>query len=219
MKKPDVNPKQISSKKAVAKKKPVPAKEIEKKLNEISEKSLLERQLLDEMFSTSADAQAESDKRRRKEREATIVLLSGKETSLNQIHERFVVNPQPYRPLFPNDNKFFTEALRVHGFSHLDPKVYVKPSCIRDFIIKAIYSRFYKSKELLRAIRDVNPILPNGFRLYKLYQHLDDNGQKEVEQYREDANEIMSVCANDYECKKILHSRYGISCQLDAFKE
>lgn len=219
MKNSEEKRKEASNKKPVTAKKPIPAKEEEKVFNPISEESLAERQLLDEMFSAGADAQAESDKRKRKVRQATIVLLDGRETSLEQLHARFVATPRPYRALFPNDDDFFPHALRIHGFAHLDPKIYPKPRCMRDFILRVIYGRFFESKRLLRAIEEVNPIGPNGYRLYKLYQHVDEKGEKEIEGFRDDATEIMKRCTTDYECNQKLHSEYGVPFQTDAFKQ
>jgi len=193
--------------------------EPKKKLTEISEESLAERQLLDKMFSANADAKAESDKRRRKAMEATITLLDGRETNIIQIHERFTSKPLPYKALFPNDNPFFANALRMHGLDHIDPRIYIKPKCIRAFILHAIYNRFPKSKELMRAINAVNPILPSGFRVRKLSQHVDIQGREQIEQYREDANKIMAICHNEYECKEKLHSEHGVPYQTDVFKK
>lgn len=219
MEKPEEKRKEVLKKKPAPIKKPIPAQEPEKKLSEISEESLAERQLLDKMFSAGADAQADSDKRRRKARAETIVLLDGRETSLDQIHARFVATPQLCSPLFPNSDPFFAQALRIHGLGHIDPKVYVKPSCIREFVLRTIYSRFPKSKELLRAIRTVNPLLPNGFRLYKLYYHVDEQGKADIERFRDDTTRIMEKCTTDYECNKRLYTEHGVSYQTDVFKE
>lgn len=213
-----VKPKEDEKQKSASVRKITPV-EPKKKLTEISEKSLVERQLLDKMFSANADAKAESDKRRRKAMEATITLLDGRETNIIQIHERFTPKPLPYKALFPNKNPFFANALRMHGLGHIDPKIYVKPKCIREFILHAIYNRFPKSKELMRAINSVNPVLPSGFRLRKLSQHVDSQGREQIEKYREDANKIMSNCQTEYECKEKLHSEHGVPYQTDAFKK
>lgn len=206
-------------KKAISTKDTLAVEGLEKKFVEISPESQQERMSLAEMFAQGADSLAENDRKRKKEREATIELLDGATTSISQIHARITPDRQPYKPLFPNENSFFTHALRIHGYGHLDPKVYVKPPCIPAFIIRTIYDRFPKSKELLLGLRALNPICPDGYRLYKLYQYVDDQGQAEIERYRDDTTRIMEACTNDYECNKRLYSEYGISYQLDAFKE
>ena len=48
---------------------------------------------------------------------------------------------------------------------------------------------------------------------------MDEQGEKDIEGFRDDATEIMKKCTTDYECNQKLYSEYGVPFQTDAFKE
>ena len=152
---------------------------------EVSKKSQERQLLVSQMLIQGADAFAKSDKEIRLKREQEVVeLRSGFRITIGEINAIVSASRQPYAPLFPNTIPFFSELRRLSGLD-FDPTEYIKPAIVGTWLCEIIYGRF--SKEVLPALRAVNPAFTNGIRPDKLFQYLTPQGQVKLEQFRDEA--------------------------------
>ena len=183
---------------------------------EISEESKIDRAVTTNLiFKRSKEETAEAVKRKKDRKEQEIELLNGTKTTVEELCPYVVSKKRPYASLFPNNNSFFKELFRINGWHHLDPNEYIKPKIVSKMIDALIYNRF--ASEVLPNLRKLNPLLANGFRKYKLFEYLDDEGQEIVLQFRNEAIAEMEKSTTNCEFRKRMYHKYGVPYQTTIF--
>lgn len=116
---------------------------------------------------------------------------------------------QEYLPKFPNDNPFFSEMFRLAGWKHLDPTQYVKPVEAKHWLVEIIYYRFHK--EALPTLKA--KAIPGK---HKLFQLLNEEGQRKLIQFRDEAVAMMKTFQDGqiYEFRLAYAKKYKTDIQL-----
>lgn len=154
--------------------------------------------LIDALTTQSDEMALESARLRRQREDEKIKFIGGAEISIREIKDFIATNALPYVPKFPNSNPFFSEMYRLNKWDDLDPDEWIKPLQVPNWINEIIYGRF--SKEILPSLQILNPYLPGMcVRGYKNFQFLNENGQKLLEQYRDECVEVMKTCTTWHE--------------------
>lgn len=190
-------------------------KKTEKKVVEISQEALEERQLLEGVLLQRTERQADEGRKLREKRFAEeFELRSGKKVSLKQLDDVVTAARQPYEPKFPNSVPFFKEMYRLLGWNDKDPNSYGKPNVVGKYLKDVIYARFHA---------DVLPVLmtlamPGGVRRAKFFQFLNEEGQQRLQQYRDEAISLMRECESWYEFRVKYGRKYGLPVQKALFE-
>ncbi|RDV11852.1 hypothetical protein DXT99_23390 [Pontibacter diazotrophicus] len=185
---------------------------------EISEEAKQERLLLRGMLLQQPDDLVkESLLRKQKREEEVIELLGGHKISISEINAAITATLQPYVPMFPNSVPFFSEIYRLNGWKGKNPNDYMKPTVVASWINEVIYGRF--TKDVLPALRILNPASPFGIRVHKHFQYLTEEGQEKLIQYRDEAIAVMQTCSTWYEFRKKLFSVHGVPYQISLFEK
>lgn len=183
----------------------------------ISENAKQERLLLSGMLIQQADDRTDEALLRKKKREEEIIELhGGQKISVSEINAS-LTTLQPYAPMFPNSVPFFSEIYRLNSWKDRDPNLFIKPMVVGSWINEIIYSRF--SKEVLPALRILNPASPFGIRAHKHFQYLSAESQAKLVQFRDEAIAIMQTCTTWYEFRKKLLVLHGVPYQMRLFEK
>ena len=185
---------------------------------EISPAEKLERSLLSGLLLQQTEDLVREKLERQKQRDQeAIELIGGGTTSLGALKALVVERRQPYEPRFPNSIPFFSEIFRLNGWHHLNPADYNKPDQVAVWVNELIYNRF--SQEVLTTLRSLNPRRAGGDRAYKHFQFLTAEGQAELEQYRDEAVQLMLACSNWYEFRQKLWQYHRVPYQTNLFAQ
>ncbi len=181
----------------------------------ISKEFLQERELLAGLLVQSADALVDAEKHRRKLQMQEIELLSGKKITINEIQQTVTALRQPYVPMFGNSLDFFREMYRLLDWTDKNPNSFAKPAIVGEYINELLYARFHK---------DVQPTLhalavPGGIRRDKFFQYLTLDGKKRLEQFRDEAIQLMKDCKSWYEFRVRYGQQYSLPVQKRMFEE
>lgn len=182
---------------------------------EISRQALEERKFLEGLLIELTEKEVEEGKKLKRERfEEEIELLNGEKTSLKKQEDIISLALQPYNAKFPNSIPFFKEMYRLLGWSDKDPSRFRKPNIVGKYLKDLIYARFHS---------DVLPVLqtlamPGGVRKYKFYQYLNEEGVRRLEQYRDEALELMKSCETWYEFRVKYGKLYSLPVQTTLFE-
>ena len=188
-----------------------------KKQRELTPEQRSERQAqVNFLLQVSREELEQAQQREERKRAEVIELLGGVKTSLREIDALITAKRRPYAPLFPNTISFWSEIFRLNMWDHRDPAAYEKPAIVGIWVCELIYDRFVK--EVLPALRQLNPSVYNGFRNYKHFQFLTEEGQSSLIRFRDEAIELMKNCVNWYEFRKRMLSQYGVSFQGELFE-
>jgi hypothetical protein len=183
---------------------------------EVTKEAQEERLQLSALLIGTADELAEKARQRKLERQKEeIELRSGKKISIGQIQEYVTAVTQPYEPKFPNSVPFFSEMYRLLGWTDKDPKDFAKPAIVGGYINELIYHRFHK--DVLPALQVM--AMPGGVRRHKFFQYLNEDGQKKVAQFRDEAIAIMKTCKTFYEFRLKYAKEYNLPVQLKLRKD
>ena len=179
-----------------------------------------DRQELSSLLIQRADEKTEAkftDKYLDRENEK-IKLQNGKEISIREIreiHKIIAQQLQEYEVMY--DREYYAETFRLNGWEIPKGKIRFKPPIVGQYTNEIIYARF--SKEVLPALQVLNPYIGFGLRLNKHFQWLTPEGKVMLETFIQDAIRFMKTCSTWYEFR-IKHSKeFGLSFQLDVFKE
>jgi len=145
-----------------------------------------------------------------------IKLLGGAEISIGEIKAFVTAQRQPWEAKFPNDVPFFKEIFRLNKWDNLNPNKYIKPPIVGTWINEIIYGRY--SKDVLPAIQVLNPYIAYGIKLHKNFQYLTEEGQLQLEGFRDDAIRIMKTCETWYEFRVKLFNEFRIPYQKSLFE-
>ena len=188
----------------------------EKKNQEISDEALEERLLLSGFLVKRTDELTKEAERRKKEREEEqFELLSGKKISIKQIKDFVTAIRQPYTPQFPNSVPFFKEMYKLLGWSDKDPNEYIKPTIVGNYLNELIYDRF--DRDVLPALQVL--AMPDGIRIAKFFQFLNEEGLVKLQQYRDEAIALMKECNTWYEFRKKYGENYHLTVQKRMFED
>lgn len=206
MKKATQNPDEPTSSSTISSQKP----------KEVSKQSREQQLRLAGMLILGADELAEQAREVKRKREQEVVELhSGFKITIGEINAIVSGRHSAYLPMFPNNIPFFSEIARLSEVK-FDPTEYIKPAFVGDIVCEVIYGRYDKS--VLPALRALNPAYINGIRPQKLYHYLTVEGLTLLEQYRDEAIEVMKSCNTMYDFRKKLFQQYGVPYQIEAFK-
>ena len=189
-----------------------------KRKPEIRKESQEQQAVLAGMLIKGANELAEEDYERKTRRKQEVIELhSGVKITLAEIEATVTANRQPYVAFFPNEIPFFSGLSRLSGLN-FDPKEFVKPPVVGVWLRELIYDRY--AKEVLPALRALNPAFTTGFRRYKLSQYLTpEEGQGKLVQYRDEAVAIMQACTTMYEFRQKMLQLYGVPFQAELFAQ
>lgn len=165
-----------------------------------AEDSVESKQSLMEALTQKSDtfAKESARKKRESEKEKIKFFLKGREISLREIKELIVANALPYSPKFPNEVPFYKEIFRLYSWDDKNPNDYIKPASVAKLTNRIIYGRF--PKDVLPSLQILNGYLPGSWiRGYKNFQFLNEDGQKLVVKFRDEAIKIMETCNTMHE--------------------
>jgi hypothetical protein len=186
------------------------------KISEIDKEALQERNLLSAFLIRGADElMKEALERKKKREEEEFELRSGVKISIRQINDFVTANRQPYTPMFPNSVPFFVEMYRLLGWHDKNPHEYIKPAIVGDYINQLLYDRF--KREVRPALQVL--AMPGGIRLHKFFQFLNSDGQRKLEEFRDEAIELMKQCTTWYEFRVKYGNQNGLPVQKKMFEE
>lgn len=184
----------------------------QKKAIELTEIAKADRLSLSQLLIEQTDDIAkEALEFKRKREQEKIELHSGLQISISEINSIVSANRRPYEAMFPNSIPFFKEMYRLNGWTDLNPNSYTKPPVVARWINEIIYGRF--SKDVLPAIQVLNPYINYATRLHKNFQYLTNEGQQLLEQYRDEAIEVMKKCSSWHEFRVKYSKEYGVPFQ------
>ncbi len=178
---------------------------------ETSSVPIQNKQSLVDMLTQGAEnfAQESTKKKRESEYEKVKFMLNGKEISLKEIRELVASKVMPYFPIFPNDIPFYKEIYRLMGWHDLDPNKFTKPRSVANLTLAIIYKRF--PADVLASIHVLNGYLPNCWvREYKNFQFLNEEGQRQVKVFRDEAIEVMKTCETMHEFRIKMNTLYKV---------
>ena len=173
------------------------------------EKHEVKQTLIDALYQLT-DQEAREAKRKRKERiESQKIIINGFETSVKEMRDYLVANALPYSPMFPNDNPFFKEIYRLNKWTDRDPNEWIKPLQVPNWINLLIYNRFPPG--VLPALQVLNQYIPGMcIRGYKHFQFLNEEGQRQVEKFRDEAIAVMEKCDTWHEFRIRMANDHGV---------
>ena len=194
----------------------VPATETKRK-PEIRKESQEQQAVLAGMLIKGAnELAAEAHERRTRRKQEVIELHSGVKITLAEIEATVTANRQPYVAFFPNDAPFFAGLSRLSGLN-FDPKEFVKPPIVHTWLVELTYNRYPHPKEVLAAVRALNPALTDGHRRYKHSQFLTTEARAKLIQYRDEAIAVMNTCSSMPEFRQKMLQEYGVPFQTEMF--
>jgi hypothetical protein len=121
---------------------------------------------------------------------------------------------QPYEAKFPNSIPFFTEMYRLLGWSDKNPNRFSKPKVVGKYLNELIYSRFHA--DVLPTLQTL--AMPGGVRRAKFFQFLNEEGQQKLQQYRDEAIDLMKTCSSWYEFRVKYGKLYSLPVQKRMFE-
>jgi hypothetical protein len=187
---------------------------------ELSPEQKEERAFLSGLLFEQTEQFTENDQQRKRSKEdlenQIIELSDGRKISVKDLRAPVVGKKQPYMVLFPKESEFFSEMFRLN-WPDKDPTKYSKPYMASQYLIRVIYNRF--NREVLPALKMLNPIVTGGFRKHKLSQYLDGDAKEQIIQFREDAVSLMKEFPDLdwYRFEKEYCKRYGLPFQKSVF--
>lgn len=188
----------------------------EKKIVEISKEALDERLNLEGNLLRLTEKEVEDGlKLREKRYEEEFELRNGVKLSLKKIENILSAVRQPHAAKFPNAIPFFKEMYRLLGWTEKDPNKFGKPSIIGKYLKDLIYARFHSN--VLPALQTL--AMPGGIRRDKFYQYLNEEGVRRLEQYRDEAINLMKSCESWYEFRVKYGKLYKLPVQKALFEK
>lgn len=169
------------------------------------------------IFQQTKDDETQAKLRKDQKAAEIVELLGGTITTRGALEALVTPSPSPYVALFPNTLPFWEQIFKLNDWNELDPAKFVKPRIVGRWVCELIYNRF--RKEVLPAIRKLNPFLTKGFRLRKHFQYLTPEAKAMLIQYRDEAVALMLTSSNWTEFRKKYLAQYGIGFQPSVFDE
>jgi P63C domain len=194
----------------------------EQKKVELTEEQRLKRAVeTGKLFEDKEDLIKARAERERKKKLEVVELQSGAKFTIGEIERIVTAAPSPYAPLFSyGESDYFKELYRMY-YPDRNYKEWPKPFYVSVLFKELIYDRF--DKAVFTALDIHNPIIASKkCRERKLFQHLNDVGQQEELQFRDDVVNIAKTITTDgdsYSFRKKMWELHKVPYQLDFFKE
>lgn len=185
---------------------------------EISEEQKQQRALEVGLLFEQKEWLIKSQAEREKKKSEELVVLRGNTITTGEYLNIISIEPYPYIPKFPYSIPYFKELYRLY-YPDRNFKEYPKPRFIGTLFRELIYGRF--NSLILPALKALNPIVGINGRRRKLFQHLNTEGQSDLEKFRDETIEIMQKCSdgNHYEFRKKLYELYKVPYQIEMFEK
>lgn len=144
-----------------------------------------------------------------------IELRGGKHLNLTELHEVISKTVREYEVRFYSD--YYLQTFRLNGWEIPENGVIkTKPSIVAKWTKEIIYGRFHT--EVLPKLEFLNPCVVNGVRRHKHHQFLNDKGLEKLNQYIDEAVDLMKKCSSWYEFRVKMFEGYGVEYQMDLFE-
>lgn len=156
-----------------------------------------------------------SDRKLDRENEK-IMLISGAETSIRDIRDRYKIlaaSLQPYSPKFPRE--YYREINRLKGWTKEEFDIHHKPPIVARYTNELIYARF--PKMVLPTLQHLNGFNELGIRPNKHFQWLTEQGKIELEGFIGDAIAEMKKSSSWHEFRVNYAKKHGLPYQLEMF--
>ncbi|MFC6100319.1 P63C domain-containing protein [Olivibacter domesticus] len=140
-------------------------------------------------------------------------LQNGRQFTIKEVKDIISDMAREYSPMFPNSKPFFKLMYKLSGWNHLNPNDFIKPPVVATYIKKYIYARFKKDVLPILLAKD-NPLVSGYVRKYKLFQFLNDEGLLLLEQYIQEAIDVMQDAKDWYDFELQYTAKYELSVQL-----
>lgn len=183
-----------------------------KKLDQSVDRSDLAKQILLQTELQIVDKFSDKALDTRREK---IELLSGRIIFPNEIKDVVSISFREYAPRFPQ--VYYLEIARLNGWDEKVVRRYYKPVMVARFTNELIYNRF--QSDVLPRLQQLNPFVSSGIRRGKHFQWLTQPGQILLDQYIDDAVNMMKECKTWYEFKFKHAKKFGLPLQLDLFEK
>lgn len=150
--------------------------------------------------------------RPKNDREEQYQLRSGYVFTKRGVADLLEKGARDYFPMFPNEKPFFKLMFNLNGWKG-NPNEFFKPPAAALYIKQYIYARF--PKDMLPTLLTIdNPIVSGYIRKYKLFQFLNDEGIEMMEDFIDQAIEVMKDSKDWYDFEKKYCAKYQLSLQL-----
>lgn len=141
-------------------------------------------------------------------RNEKIKLISGSEISIKRAEEILTSIAQNHPSQF--NLEFYTAIFRIMNLSG-DPSRYFKDRRVADFTNEVIYGRF--DKDVLPTLQRINNYVGYCIRSKRHYQFFNDEGILKLQEYIEDARDLMNNSATYYEFRVKMFELYNVPYQ------
>jgi len=142
-----------------------------------------------------------------------LALIGAGQISLDAIQNFVLSTAKAHQVTFPQI--YYKEMFRLKGWKIQGTSVYRKPWLVAKYTIEVIYGRF--TREILMAIQLQNPYVVPGVRRFKHFQYLNEAGQSRLEQFIQEAVEVMKVSTNWYDFRVKMFEKHSVPYQMDLF--
>jgi hypothetical protein len=142
-----------------------------------------------------------------------LALLGASQIFIENVKNFVLFSAKAHQVTFPQ--AFYKEMFRLKGWKIQGANIYRKPWLVAKYTIEVIYGRF--TKDIIMAIQLQNPYVGSGIRRFKHFQYLNEAGQKKLEQFIDEAVELMRDSSNWYEFRVKMFQKYGVPYQMDLF--
>jgi hypothetical protein len=138
-----------------------------------------------------------------------IKLISGVEISLKRAREILTFIAQNHPSQFDLD--FYISVFRIMNLEG-DPSHYFKDRKVADFTNEVIYGRF--DKEILPTLQRMNNYVGYCIRAKHHYQFLNDEGILKLQEYIQEAKDVMNSSTSYYEFRVKMYNLYNVPYQI-----
>jgi P63C domain len=147
-----------------------------------------------------------------------IEFQNGRKTTFAEIQELnslLLKQAKTYEKTYPP--VYYDELRRLTGLKKSKEYPHHNPSIFAVYTLQFIYRRF-ALKELIAALQERNPYITGYFfRRHKHFQFLNEEGQKQLEQFICEAVEVMTTCSKMHEFKVKYCQKYNLVIDRDMF--
>lgn len=142
-----------------------------------------------------------------------LALLGASSISLDAIKSFVLLTAKAHQVTFSQE--YYREMFRLKGWKIQGANIYRKPWLVAKYTVEVIYGRF--TKDILMAIQLQNPYIVAGVRRFKHFQYLNEAGQSKLEQFIDEAVEVMKNSTTWYEFRVKMFEQYSVPYQMDLF--
>lgn len=142
-----------------------------------------------------------------------LAILGAGRISMDDVKNFVLVTAKMHRATFPQ--VYYKEMFRLNGWKIQGANIYRKPWQAAKYTLEVIYGRF--TRDILLVIQLQNPYIVPGVRRFKHFQYLNAEGQMKLEQFIDEAVEVMQESSSWYEFRVKMFEQYGLPYQMNLF--